>query len=130
MNKATKLVAAVGVVGVMAAAGAGYASTNKAVAEAGAYIKPAHGVSLDLGGKHAVGYFEAKGETCHLTVVLADVNGGETGDTPGTRIVVPVLPGKTLQVDGGSGKSAVFACGPGASRMSARVFDRAPYAKS
>jgi hypothetical protein len=130
MLKATKAVAAAaGVMGVLAA-GAVLADTVSKVAQGGKHeiMAPGRGLSLDIGGKHAVGYFETKNNACHLTVVVADLTGGETGlDSPGTRFVVPVFPGSGVQVDASAGQSAEFFCGPGATRMNARVFDRAPY---
>lgn len=128
MKKATSFAAAVGVVGVLAASAVYAGSASQAVRGESEIMSPGHGVSLEIGGKHAVGYFEASGEVCHLTVVLADVNGGESGlDSPGTRIIVPVIAGRNLQIDAGAGRSAEFSCAPGASQMSARVFDRSPY---
>lgn len=129
MSKTMKRLAAVGVMGVLAA-GAVYAGSVSKVDLGSSHeiMSPGHGLSLDIGGKHAVGYFETKDNACHLTVVVADVSGGETGlDSPGTRFVVPVTPGKGVQVDASAGQSAEFFCGPGAARMTARVFDRAPY---
>ena len=130
MLKATKTVAAAaGVMGVLAA-GSVFADSVSKVDHGSKHeiMAPGRGLSLDIGGKHAVGYFETKGDACHLTVVVADVAGGETGlDSPGTRFVVPVLPGRGVQVDASAGQSAEFFCGPGATRMNARVFDRAPY---
>jgi hypothetical protein len=128
MKKAT-FVAAAGVVGVLAASAVYAGSPSQAVRGSDNEImSPGHGLSLEIGGKHVIGYFEAKNEACHLTVVLADANGGESGtDSPGTRFVVAVLPGRALNVDASAGRSAEFFCGPGASQMSARVFDRSPY---
>ncbi|WP_139247769.1 hypothetical protein [Hyphomicrobium sp. CS1GBMeth3] len=130
MLKATKAVAAAaGLMGVVTA-GAVFADTV-GKAEPGSkheILAPGRGVSLHVGGKHAVGYFETRNNACHLTVVVADISGGETGlDSPGTRFVVPVMPGAGVQLDASAGQSAEFFCGPGATRMNARVFDRAPY---
>ncbi|MDQ8697148.1 hypothetical protein [Hyphomicrobium sp. LHD-15] len=129
MSKAIKRLAAVGVMGVLAA-GVVFAGSPAKVDLGSSHeiMVPGRGLSLDIGGKHAVGYFETKDQSCHLTVVVADVTGGESGlDSPGTRFVVPVVPGKGVQVDASAGQSAEFFCGPGATRMNARVFDRAPY---
>ncbi|MCC7251059.1 hypothetical protein [Hyphomicrobium sp.] len=131
MLKATRktVAAAAGVMGVLAA-GAVFADPAAKVDQGSKHeiMSPGRGLSLDIGGKHAVGYFETKDNACHLTVVVADVTGGETGlDSPGTRFVVPVIPGRGVQVDASAGQSAEFFCGPGATRMNARVFDRAPY---
>lgn len=130
MLKATKTVAAAaGVMGVLAA-GVVIADTlpHAPAGSTHEVMMPGRGVSLDIGGKHAVGYFEQRNAACHLTVVVADLAGGEEGfDSPGTRFVVPVSPGRGVQVDASAGQSAEFFCGPGAARMTARVFDRAPY---
>jgi hypothetical protein len=134
MKKATKVVAAVGVVASVLAAGAGFGMAGEGLSYSEAAIQdtetqfvPGRGMSLEIGGKHAVGYFETKNAACHLTLVLASADGAEIGDSPGTRFVVPVLPGRGLQIDAANGKSAEFFCGPGAAKMNARVFDRAPY---
>lgn len=130
MLKATKAVAAAaGVMGVLAA-GAVLADSVAKVDQGSKneIMAPGRGLSLSIGGKHAIGYFETKDNSCHLTVVVADLTGGETGlDSPGTRFVVPVMPGKGVLVDASAGQSAEFFCGPGAERMNARVFDRTPY---
>lgn len=128
MKRATYFVAAATVVGVLAASAVYAGSDSQAIRGETEIMSPGHGVSLEIGGKHAIGYFEAKDEACHLTVVLADVNGGESGlDSPGTRIVVPVLTGRNLQIDASAGRSVEFSCAPGAGQMSARTFDRSPY---
>lgn len=130
MLKATKAVAAAaGVMGVLAAgtvsADSLYTYHQGGIIEV---MSPGRAVSFDVGSKHVIGYFYGKGKACHLAVVLADVDGGEQGfDSPGTRVVVPVVPGKRVQVDASNGQSAEFHCGPGASRMTARIVDRAPY---
>lgn len=116
----------------LAAAVMGFALANGAVAHdvksGDATLAPGRGVSLEIGGKHAVGYFQTKDSACHLTVVVADAAGGETGtDSPGTRYIVPVVPGKGFRIDAGGGRSAEFFCGPGGETMNARVFDREPY---
>ncbi len=130
MLKATKAVAAAaGVMGVLTA-GVVFADPlfKPRAGSLHEVMVPGRGVSLDIGGKHAVGYFEQKNNACHLTVVVADAAGGVTGqDSPGTRFVVPVIPGKGVMVDASAGQSAEFFCGPGAARMTARVYDRAPY---
>jgi hypothetical protein len=126
MLKATKAVAAAaGVMGVLAAGVVFAASPSKSDYK---NMMPGHGVSLEIGGKHAVGYFQIKDDACHLTVVVADVDGGPAGaDSPGTRFIIPVLPGKGIQVDSGSGQSVEFLCGQDGTEMNARVFDRLPY---
>lgn len=133
MLKATKAVAAAaGVMGVLAV-GSVFADTFVKTERGSDHeiMAPGRGLSLEIGGKHAVGYFETKNNACYLTVVVADAAGGETGtDSPGTRFVLPVNPGQGVQVDASAGQSAEFFCGPSAKRMTARVFDRAPYKSS
>lgn len=126
MLKATKAVAAAaGVMGVLVAGSVFADSPTKTDVKS---MTPGRGLSLDIGGKHAVGYFHGKDNSCYLTVVVADAAGGETGtDSPGTRFVVPIVAGAGIQVDASAGQSAEFICGPDATQMSARVFDRAPY---
>lgn len=127
--KAMKLVLLAGVTAVVAAGAVLAGSVSKAeLGSDNEVLTPGRGLSLDIGGKHAIGYFITQNDACHLTVVVADATGGETGlDSPGTRITVPVMPGRGLQVDASAGRSAEFFCGPGGTRMHARVFDRAPY---
>lgn len=133
MLKATKAVAAAaGVMGVLAA-GAVFAD-SAVTAKLGSHYEimmPGRGLSLDVGDKRAVGYFQTRDEACYLTIVVADAAGGETGqDSPGTRFVAPVAPGRNVQLDTSAGRSAEFLCGPGGTRMSARVFNRTPYKSS
>lgn len=131
MLKATKAVAlAAGVMGVLAAGAVSADESLRKYHQVGniEIMKPGRGVSLDIGGKHAVGYFIAKNNACHLTVVVADAASWETGlDSPGTRFTIPVAPGKGFQVDASAGQSAEFFCGPGAARMTARIYNRTPY---
>ncbi|WP_333795579.1 hypothetical protein [Hyphomicrobium sp.] len=130
MLKATKGVAAAAGLMSVVVAGAVLAGSVTKVERGSQHeiMAPGRGVSLNIGTKHAVGYFETKDDTCHLTVVVADINGGETGlDSPGTRFVIPVMPGRGVQIDASAGQSAEFECAPSATRMNARVFDRAPY---
>lgn len=128
MKKATSFVAAAAVVGVLAASAVYAGTASQGVRGEAEIMSPRQGVSFEIGDKHAISYFEPKDEACHLTVMLADVNGGESGlGSPGTRFVVQVLPGHAFNVDASAGRSAEFTCAPGANKMSARVFDRSPY---
>jgi hypothetical protein len=130
MLKATKAVAAAaGVMGVLAV-GSAYADSLIKFHKGSSVevMSPGRGISLDIGGKHAVGYFVSKNKSCYLTVVMADAAGGVEGqDSPGTRFVVPVVPGRGALMDAAAGQSVEFFCGPGAARMTARVFERAAY---
>ena len=91
-------------------------------------MAPGKGLSLDIGAKHAVGYFETRDAACHLTLVLADSEGGASGsDSPGTRIVSVVAPGAVLRLDAAKDTSAEFSCSSSGNKMNARVFERASY---
>lgn len=128
MSKAMKRIALVSVSAALAAgaalAGSGIPSDRGSDHE---IMAPKRGLSLAIGGKHTVSYFETLNNACHLTVMFADTEGDALVVGPGTRIVVPVSQGSGFKLDTASGASAEFFCGPGAERMSARVYDRAPY---
>lgn len=98
--------------------------------EEGVLMAPGEGLSLDVGPKKTMSYFEPKNGSCGLTLVVASQEGGMTGsDTPGTRITVQVVPGASLRIDTSDTKSAEFFCGAGGAKMNVRKFDRAPYSK-
>ncbi len=128
MLKATKRISLVSVSALLAAgaalAGSGLPADRGSDHE---IMSPKRGLSLAIGGKQTVTYFETLNNACHLTLVLAETEGDAFVAGPGTRIVVPISQGTGFKLDTASGASAEFFCGPGAERMSARVFDRAPY---
>ncbi len=94
-------------------------------------LKPMKGVSLDIGKKHAVGYFLTKDGACELTLVLATATDGEISqDSPGTRLNVRVDAGKSAKIDAAAGKTAEFTCAKNGKAMSARVFDLAAWTPS
>lgn len=128
MKQAMKLAAGAALIGLGAIATSGLGASAERPAEA-TMMNPGQGLSLDVGGKHVVSYFEPKSELCSLTVVMADALGGATGtDSPGTRIIVPVAPGKALRIDAAErSQSAEFFCGPAGRKMAARIFERQPY---
>lgn len=91
---------------------------------------PKQGLPLDVGGKRVVGYYEQVNSACNLTIVLAEgatAGHGDASNPEGTRIVVPVEPGRALMIDGRAGRSAEFLCGPEGGKMSARTFTRNSY---
>lgn len=93
-------------------------------------MTPGKGLSLDVGPKHTMTYYEQKDGACGVTVVIAGVEGGVKGDdTPGTRVTATVMPGTALRIDAAGEKSAEFFCGPAGRKMNARVFDREAYTK-
>ncbi|MBY0226333.1 MAG: hypothetical protein K2Q28_11060 [Hyphomicrobium sp.] len=93
-------------------------------------VKPGKGLSLDVGPKHTMTYFEPKEGGCGLTVVVAAKEGGVTGlETPGTRFVVTVAKGSALQIDTTDSHSASFECAPEGDHLHAKVFTREPHPK-
>lgn len=128
MSNASKRLLLVGVTAIVAAgaalAGSGLPADRGSNHE---IMSPKRGISLAIGGKQTVSYFETLNNACHLTVVLTETDGDSFVAGPGTRIVVPVSQGTGFKLDTAAGASAEFFCGPGARQMSARVYDRAPY---
>lgn len=76
-------------------------------------MKPLSGVSLDVGSKHAVGYYISESGRCMLTVVVADQMKGDVvpTDTP-VRFHLAIEAGKSAHLDTAEGKSLRFACAP------------------
>lgn len=93
-------------------------------------VKPGKGLSLDVGPKHTMTYFEPKDGGCGLTIVVAAREGGVTGlETPGTRFSVMVAKGSALQIDTTDSHSASFECAPEGDHLHAKVFTREPHPK-
>lgn len=127
MNKAMQLVCAAAALVAGAAVTASMAGSIPEVAM-NTVMTPGKGLTLEVGDKHAVSYFQTVENACDLTVVVSSANGGTTGqDSPGTRIVATVAPGSKLRVDVPAKKSAEFMCGPAGTKMNARVIDRPSY---
>jgi hypothetical protein len=93
-------------------------------------VKPGKGLSLDVGPKHTMTYFEPSSGGCGLTIVVAAKEGGVTGlETPGTRFSVTVAKGSALQIDTTDSHSASFECAPEGDHLHAKVFTREPHPK-
>lgn len=93
-------------------------------------MKPKQGVSFDVGTKHAVGYYLAKGGICNLTVLMAESNEAEAVKGAATRVTIPVIPTQAARVDNAEGKTMEFACAPSAESMTVRIMDQVAYAPS
>lgn len=110
---------------VAAASFAGLSAGQEPASPGAVAMSPGKGLSLDIGAKHAVGYFEPRNAVCALTILVAQQTDGEISqDSPGTRFSVQVAPGSRAQIDAADGKSAEFVCGAAGTKMNARVFDR------
>jgi hypothetical protein len=85
-------------------------------------------LELEIGDQHTISYFQPASDGCSLTVVIAAGQTGEGGqEAHGTRINLPIAPGKTVRIDGTQRRSADFVCGPMGKKMNAKVYDREPY---
>jgi hypothetical protein len=96
--------------------------------EAQRTFKPLHGVSLHIGSKHAVGYFEPADGVCELTLVVGEEPTGEEirAVTP-ARFRASVKAGQHVRFDTGEGKELAFYCGPAASAMSVETMQQTAY---
>ncbi len=74
--------------------------------------------NVDLGSKHALGYYAKRNGRCDLTLMMSE-DGLERASTDGSaaRLSLVVNPGKTARVESVEGRSAEFFCGLGARRM-------------
>jgi hypothetical protein len=89
-------------------------------------MKPLQGVSFDIGTKRAVSYFLSEGDTCKLTLMLAEVvYGDEENGLTVTRMTVAVEADKAVHLDTAEGKSLEFNCQAGAQVMSINVSNQA-----
>ncbi len=91
-------------------------------------FKPLQAVSLHLGAKHAVGYFQTQSGVCQLTLVVGDeLRGEEILETAPARFVAAIDSGKTARFDTGEGRTLQFSCTPGASAMSVEALKQVAY---
>jgi hypothetical protein len=89
-------------------------------------MKPLQGVSFDIGTKRAVSYFLSDGDTCKLTLMLAEVvYGDEVNGLAVTRLTVAVEADKAVHLDTAEGKSLELKCQAGAQVMSINVSNQA-----
>lgn len=86
-------------------------------------LKPAKGQSFDVGSKHAVAYYMAKGGVCALTVLMAE-RGEDNIKGAATRITIPVIPTRAARFDTAEGKTLEFACAPSAASMAVKILDQ------
>ena len=93
-------------------------------------MKPLQGVSFDIGTKRAVIYFLSDGNSCKLTLMLAEVvHGDEVNGLTATRVTVAIEAGKAAHLDTVEGKSLEFKYQAGAQTMSIEVLHRAAYVR-
>ncbi|MGC2319405.1 MAG: hypothetical protein WA615_23395, partial [Bradyrhizobium sp.] len=91
-------------------------------------MKPQQGVSFDIGTKRAVSYFLIDGNSCKLTLMLAEVvHGDEVNGPTTTRVTVAIEAGKAAHLDTTEGKTLEFKCLGGAHVMSVEASNQATY---
>src|ERR1700720_2058262 len=73
-------------------------------------MKPLQGVSFDIGTKRAVSYFLSDGDTCKLTLMLAEVAyGDEVNGLTVTRMTVAVEADKCTSIRPRASRSSLSA---------------------
>lgn len=93
-------------------------------------LAPAKGVSLDLGAKRLVGYYQAVGGQCDLTVMVGErLTDDDAIPSAPSRMAVSVAPGDAVVVDSGEGQSLAFVCAGGAVAMKVKALERVAYAR-
>jgi len=116
---------------IVAAMLAGFTSigVQSAFADEGQYtVKPLHGISLHVGSKHAVGYYQVNAGVCELTLVVGEEPKAEEVlvQTP-ARFRASIEAGQHARFDTGEGKELAFYCGPAAAAMSVETMQQTAY---
>ncbi len=91
-------------------------------------VKPLHGITVHVGSKHAVGYFENAPGVCQLTLVVGEEPVGDEvlGVVP-TRFRAAIKAGDHVRFDTGEGKELAFYCGPAATAMAVETMQQTAY---
>lgn len=81
-------------------------------------MQPGHVMSLKLGSKQTVTYFEKTGGSCTLTIMVGEAE-AHIGSQyiSATRVKVSLDPGKTTNIDNAQGQSLRFMCNSDASSV-------------
>ncbi len=81
-------------------------------------MKPMHGISFDVGAKHAVSYFLSEGGRCRLTLILAQAfTGDEAPSDAPARYEVAIGGGRSVRLNGDASTWLDVACHKGAQAM-------------
>jgi hypothetical protein len=119
MRRRKRAVFVIAFVGISATASLGMAPLT---------MKPLQGVSFDIGTKRAVSYFLRDGNSCKLTLMLAEVgHGDEVNGLTATRVMVAIEAGKAAHLDTVEGKTLEFKCQGGAHVMSVQASNQVTY---
>ena len=116
---------------IVAAMLAGFASigVNSAASQSSkTEFKPLHGISVHVGSKHAVGYYQANAGICELTLVVGEEPKADEvlAQTP-ARFRAAIEAGQHARFDTGEGKELAFYCAPGAAAMSVETMQQTAY---
>jgi len=126
MRRRKSAVFVIAFVGISATAGLGMAQAADPASLL--TMKPLEGVSFDIGTKRAVSYFLSDGNSCKLTLMLAEVvHGDEVNGLTATRMTVAIEAGKAAHLDTVEGKALEFKCQGGAHMMSVEASNQATY---
>ena len=126
MRRRKRAVLVIALVGISATAGLGMAQAADPASLL--TMKPLEGVSFDIGTKRAVSYFLSDGNSCELTLMLAEVvHGDEVNGLTATRVTVPIEAGKAAHLDTVEGKTLEFRCQGRAQVMSVEASSQATY---
>ncbi len=124
MSAIMKGAAVAAMLAVSALAGAASAASESSTVT----FKPLHGVSLHLGSKHAVGYFQTENGVCQLTLVVGEeLKGDESLALTPARFRTSIEGGQHVRFDAGEGKELRFHCASGATAMSVETLQQVAY---
>ena len=124
MSAITKSVGVAAVVALTALVGAVSATSGASTAN----IKPLHAVSVHVGSKHAVGYFEMDNGVCQLTLVVGDeLKGDELSTSAPARFKAKIESGSYARFDTGEGRQLQFSCASGATAMTVETLEQVAY---
>jgi hypothetical protein len=94
-------------------------------------FKPLQAVSVHIGSKHGIGYFEAISDVCDLTLVVGEEPTAEKViDVTPSRFRATVNAGQRVRFDTGEGKELAFYCGPAATAMSVETMQQTAYSSA
>src|SRR5690606_8814172 len=117
-----------GAIGAVMLTGFAMSGAEVSLADEARTFKPMHAVSVHVGSKHGIGYFEPTSGVCKLTLVIGEEPKADEvlAITP-ARFRASVRAGQHVRFDTGEGKELAFYCGPAASAMSVETLQQTAY---
>lgn len=91
-------------------------------------VKPAQGISLNIGSKQAVAYYLQENGGCRVSVTMID-NATDTAaqSASATRVNMFVGAGTSSQIDTADGPSLAISCAAGAAGLNLQTVSRTAY---